>query len=89
MASQIVTGLDGVARKLDPGPSADTPYEAQAPRLPKNLDESLAALRDNQCLRTGMGNAFVDYYIRLKEAESARYQAEVSEWEQKEYFELF
>jgi len=89
MASQIVTGLDGVARKLDPGPSADTPYEAQAPLLPKNLDESLAALRDNQCLRTGMGNEFVDYYIRLKEAESARYQAEVTDWEQKEYFELF
>jgi glutamine synthetase len=89
MASQIVTGLDGVARKLDPGPSADTPYEAQAPLLPKNLDESLAALRDNQCLRAGMGSEFIDYYIRLKQAESARYQAEVTEWEQKEYFELF
>ena len=28
MASQIVTGLDGMERMLDPGPSADTPYEA-------------------------------------------------------------
>ena len=35
MASQIVTGLDGMERMLDPGPSADTPYEAQAPLLPK------------------------------------------------------
>ena len=31
MASQIVSGLDGLDRKLDPGPSADTPYEAKAP----------------------------------------------------------
>ncbi len=89
MASQIVTGLDGVARKLDPGPSADTPYETKAELLPKSLDEALAALRDNACLRAGFGSEFVDYYLRLKEAEFARYQAEVTEWEQKEYFELF
>jgi glutamine synthetase len=31
----------------------------------------------------------VDYYLHLKEAELARYQLEVSEWEQREYFELF
>ena len=89
MASQIVTGLDGVARKLDPGPSADTPYETDAPLLPKSLDEALAALRDNACLRAGFGREFVDYFLRIKEAELARYQAEVTEWEQKEYFELF
>ena len=29
MASQIVSGLDGLDRKLDPGPSADAPYESQ------------------------------------------------------------
>ena len=43
----------------------------------------------NACLRDGFGSDFVDYYLRLKEAEIARYQAEVTEWEQKEYFELF
>jgi glutamine synthetase len=89
MAAQIVTGLDGVARKLDPGPSADTPYETKAPPLPKNLEEALAALREDECLRTGLGEEFVAYYIRLKEAEFARYQAEVTEWEHREYFELF
>src|SRR5207248_4126073 len=46
MASQIVTGLDGMERMLEPGPSADTPYEAQAPQLPKSLDEALRALRN-------------------------------------------
>ena len=35
MASQIYTGLDGMERMLDPGPSADTPYEAEAPLLEK------------------------------------------------------
>ncbi len=89
MASQIVCGLDGIARKLDPGPSADTPYEADAPLLPKSLDEALAALREDVCLADGFGKAFIDYYLRIKEAEIARYQSEVTEWEQREYFELF
>ena len=38
VASQIYSGLDGIARRLDPGPSADTPYETVAALLPKNLE---------------------------------------------------
>jgi glutamine synthetase len=89
MASQIVAGRDGIARKLDPGPSADTPYEAKAPLLPRTLEEALAALREDRCFADGFGQQFIDYYLTIKQAELARYQAEVSEWEQKEYFELF
>ena len=89
MASQIFTGLDGIARVLEPGPSADTPYEMPAPLLPKSLGEALRALRDDACLAEGFGRDFVDYYLRIKEAEVARFQSEVTEWEQREYFELF
>jgi glutamine synthetase len=89
MASQVVTGLDGIERRLDPGPSADTPYEVEAPHLPKSLEQALAALREDGCLAAGFGKSFVDYYLRIKEAEIARYQSEVTEWEQREYFELF
>jgi glutamine synthetase len=89
MASQIVTGLDGMKRMLEPGPSADTPYETQAPHLPRTLEEALRALRDDTCLSDGFGRSFIDYYLRIKEAEVARYQSEVTDWEQREYFELF
>jgi glutamine synthetase len=78
-----------MARKLDPGASADTPYEAAAPFLPRTLEEALAALRQDSCFAEGLGQAFIDYYLRLKEFELARYRAEVTEWEQREYFELF
>ena len=47
MASQILSGLDGVDRKLDPGPSADTPYETKAALLPKSLREAVHALTDD------------------------------------------
>src|SRR5215467_13748894 len=89
MAAQIVTGQDGIARKLDPGPSADTPYETEAPLLPRTLEEALAALAEDRCFADGFGQGFVNYYIAIKRAELARYHAEVTEWEQKEYFDLF
>jgi glutamine synthetase len=89
MASQVLAGLDGMARRLDPGPSADTPYETAAPSLPRTLEEALAALRQDACFAEGLGQSFIDYYLRLKEFELARYRAEVTEWEQREYFELF
>src|SRR5262245_63338360 len=38
VASQIYSGLDGIARRLDPVPSADTPYETHATLLPNNLN---------------------------------------------------
>jgi glutamine synthetase len=88
-ASQIYTGLDGIARRLDPGPAADTPYEATAEFLPRTLSEALACLRADECLGRDLGAGFVDYFCRIKEAEVARFNLEVSEWEQREYFELF
>jgi glutamine synthetase len=95
MASQIYAGLDGMAQRRDPGPSADTPYEAKAPLLPKNLGEALAALRASEVFKKNFGDAFVDYYAHIKDAELARFKAEsadqanVTAWEQNEYFDLF
>ena len=95
IAAQIYAGLDGIAHRRDPGPSADTPYETQAPLLPKDLGEALAALRANAVLRKNLGAAFVDYYAHIKQAELARFKAEsiegpeVTAWEQNEYFDLF
>jgi glutamine synthetase len=89
MASQILAGLDGVDRKLDPGPSADTPYEAEAEPLPKSLREALTALNGDPLFRQALGAEFIDYYVRIKNAEIERCQAEVSDWEHREYFEMF
>jgi glutamine synthetase len=89
MASQILSGLDGVDRALEPGPSADTPYETQAPLLPKTLRDAVSALQADSFFRDALGAGFVDYYVHIKNAEIERFQAEVSEWEQREYFEMF
>jgi glutamine synthetase len=97
MASQIYAGLDGIARGLDPGPSADAPYRLSAEPLPATLAESVAALRENACFRSGFGESFLRYYAHIKEAEIARAHkaagatcapTEVTEWEQREYFDM-
>lgn len=95
MASQIYSGLDGIARRLEPGRSADTPYETSAALLPKSLGEAITALTADDALRDSFGKTFVDYYAHLKNAELARYKAETKDqveptaWEQREYFDFF
>jgi hypothetical protein len=75
--------------ELYPGPSADTPYETRAALLPKTLLEAVDALKDDPFFREALGAGFVDYYVHIKNAEIERFQAEVSDWEQREYFEMF
>jgi glutamine synthetase len=89
MASQILAGLDGIERNLDPGPSADAPYESKAAPLPRSLREAVSALDEDRFFRGAMGDQFIDYYVFIKNAEIARFEMEVTEWEQAEYFDIF
>jgi glutamine synthetase len=89
MGSQLLAGLDGMAKRAEPPPSADTPYETPAPALPRSLEAALTALQGSTCYRAGFGDRFIDYFLHIKQAEISRYQLEVSEWEHREYFELF
>ncbi|MDM0046583.1 glutamine synthetase family protein [Variovorax dokdonensis] len=89
LASQLFSGLHGIAEQMDPGPSADAPYETPAEQLPRSLDAALAALRADAVLNDGLGKAFVDYYCHIKQAEIARFNLEVTEWEHREYFDMF
>ena len=50
---------------------------------------ALIALETSAVFRDGFGSDFIDYFLRLKRAEIARFEAEVSEWEQREYCDLF
>lgn len=89
MAAQIHAGLDGIAQARDPGAPVDAPYDAQAAKLPTSLEQALGALRASSVMRAGFGDAFVDYFVRIKEAELARFNAEVTAWEHNEYFDLY
>lgn len=90
MASQIAAGLDGIDHKIDPGPAATgDPYSADRRPLPRNLYQAIDALKVSELFRRSFGDDFVDYYTALKEFEMDRFMGTVTDWEHREYFEMF
>ena len=87
--SQILGGLDGLDRKLQAPPLADTPYTAEAPTLPQSLMEAVEAFENSEMYRAVLGDDFVKYFLTLKKFEIKRFLSEVTDWEQREYFEIF
>jgi glutamine synthetase len=89
LASQLATGLAGVAAAAEPPPPTDSPYEANAATLPTSLGAALSALDGGHILREAFGTEFIDYYSMIKHAEVRRFEAHVTDWEMKEYFDVF
>ena len=91
MASQVYAGLDGIINKIDPGePVQGDPYaQHDKPMLPRSLMDAVEALDKSTDLRAGFGDQFVDYFLSLKRAEIARFLSHVTDWEHKEYFEMY
>lgn len=97
LASNIAAGLDGIRRELTPpDPIEADPYSADAPLLPVTLDAAVEALSADRFYRGVFGATFVDYLVTMKQAELKRYhatsagdEAEVTDWEMREYFEFY
>lgn len=101
MASQIFAGLEGIKEKIDPGPMSVEAYNDQRDPLPKSLEEAVDALKNDTFYKEKMGTLFIDYIIKIKEHEVTRYkqflqdnnmeddQNVVTDWEHREYFEIY
>jgi glutamine synthetase len=89
LASQLATGLAGIAAAAEPPPPVDAPYDVAAAMLPTSLGAALQNLADGHILRECFGGDFIDYYATIKHAELRRYEAHVTDWEMREYFDVF
>jgi glutamine synthetase len=89
LASQIYSGLDGIKNKYTPSTPVDAAYDTEATPLPRSLEQAILALKENPYFREKFGNQFIDYILHIKEAEVARFLSTVTDWEHKEYFEIF
>lgn len=90
ITSQILSGLDGLKKGLEPPPASDTPYGAQdAEKLPASLIDALHIFDQSSFYRNALGDGFVDYLSTIKRAEIARFLSETNDWDQREYFEIF
>lgn len=85
-AALLAAGLDGIRRQRDPGPRSDVNMYLEqnlkdARRLPESLRDALDALDRSEVLRGGLGDAFVDAYLKLKRQEWRAAQRHVTPWE--------
>ena len=88
MGSQIIAGLDGMAKRVDPGsPLADPHAQTDRPLMPSSLDESVDALSASTMFRAALGDEFIDHYITVRRQELGRFRQHVTDWEHREYFE--
>ena len=97
-AAIIHAGLDGIARKLDPGqPCNDNLYQlSQAEltsrgiaRLPASLPDALGALQSDEVLTAGLGAEFVKEFCTVKHAECDELMLNVSPAEFRRYVDFF
>jgi glutamine synthetase len=91
LASQIHAGLDGIERQLKAPRATDAPYSADAARLPTSLGEALEALRADAVFTASFGEAFVNYFARVKKSELQRWEQaqDKDDFERREYFGRF
>ncbi len=88
-AGLLAAGLDGIARKTDPGPRLDINMYTDghlvkdARRLPLNLLDALRAFEASPMLGAALGEGFVKSYAKLKHAEWNEFAAHLSEWERR------
>lgn len=89
LASQILSGLDGLDRGLSAPEPVEKPYHSDAEMLPGDLGSALSRFETSDLYRAKLGDGFVDYLSHIKRAEWGRYLHAVSDWEQREYFSTF
>ncbi|HZZ08936.1 MAG TPA: glutamine synthetase family protein [Candidatus Binataceae bacterium] len=90
LAANLVAGMSGINQRTDPGEPTTDPYaDTHRALLPRSLMEAVAALKADALFREKMGTEFIDYIIALKQAEIDRFLSFVTDWEQREYFEVF
>jgi glutamine synthetase len=89
IASQLVSGLDGINRGLELRAPTRNPYESDAPRLPRSLGAAIDALEADPVFADAFGADVVRWYSAIKRSEFDRYLMHVSDWEQREYLGLF
>lgn len=90
MAANVAAGLDGIATgSTPPPPEAADPYASDSAKLPSTLWEAVDALEKDGFFRREFGDLLIDYIVMMKRAEIARFLGEITDWEQREYFEFF
>ena len=86
-AGILAAGLDGVESERDPGKRLDVNMYTDGHkirglrRLPANLLDAIRLFEKSKVLRSGLGDALVDSYAKLKYQDWRNYSSAISQWE--------
>jgi glutamine synthetase len=86
-AALLVSGLDGIRNKRDPGKRLDIDMYTEghkakgAKRLPLNLLDALRAFEKADVLLTGLGEDLAKSYLKLKHDDWNAYSRHLTDWE--------
>ena len=96
-AAMLAAGLDGIAKKTDPGEKNednlyDIPQDELRRRgidfLPETLKEAVDALAEDDVVKAGLGEEYTDYFVEVKRNEWIDYHLHVAEWERDRYLPI-
>jgi glutamine synthetase len=97
-AAILVSGLDGIKRKLEPPPpveeniyelSMEERRERKIATLPSSLEEALAALKQDEVVKAALGEHIMEKFLAAKEQELQEYRTAVSRWEIERYLQYY
>lgn len=91
LAAMLSAGLDGIRQQIEPPPALarQDAYAQEFTHLPRSLPHALTALEEDEFFRETLGEEYIRHYILMRRAEWERYEAAVTDWEYKEYLDLY
>ena len=88
-AAALASGLDGIENQIEPPDIFEGDvYAAQhLPRVPHTLQEAINAFASSDFAKATLGEAVVEHYVHFFQTEQNAYNAAVTDWERRRYFE--
>ena len=88
-AVTLAAGLDGIEKRIEP-PAAfegDVYQALDLPQVPHTLNEAIASLEGSSWAREALGEDVVSHYLHFFKTEQRKFDAVVTDWERRRYFE--
>ncbi len=88
-AASLASGLDGIARKIEPPPvfEGDVYAARNLPRVPYTLAEAVDLFEGSEFVQTTLGADVASHYTHFFRSEQRAYERAVTDWERRRYFE--
>ncbi len=88
-AAALASGLDGIAHQIEPPEifEGDVYAARHLERVPYTLREAIANFEKSDFARQAFGDEVVEHYLHFFRTEQTAYDAAVTDWERRRYFE--